>query len=161
MVKITALILLIFSALAFPLFSDVKDDFDKNVDFSVTLELINRAVTAQRTDALPRDKAIIIDGAISAIEIIDTEPESFLAEIELVDGKWLGMEDVRMYSCIVQVSGPDFAARIPARRSRREIRNEISANSHVIVVGKIVEYRNVSGNKPVAVVEGYYIRAID
>lgn len=154
-------ILFIFSAAVFPLFSDVKDDFDKNVDFSVTLELIHRALTAERTDAVTTEKAVVLDGAISAIQIIDAEAENFAAELNIVDGKWLGLEDVKMYSCVVEVKGPEFAARIPARRSRREVRNEIAANSHVIVVGRIVDFRNVGGEEPQAVLEGYYIRTID
>lgn len=154
-------ILLLFSAVAFPVFSEVKDDFDKNVDFSVTLETIHRALTAQRTDVLPMEKAVILDGAISSIQIIDGEPESFSAEITIVDGRWIGLEEVRMYSCIVTVQGPDFAARIPVRRSRREVRNEISANSHIIVVGRITDFRNESGEEPAAVLEGFYIRTID
>lgn len=154
-------ILLLCSACTLPVFSDVKEDFDEIVDFSMTLELINRAAAAQRTEALASDKAIIIDGAISTIQILDTEPDTFSAELEIVDGEWIGFEDVQMYSCIVEVNGPEFAARIPARRSRRAIPDEITVNSHVIVIARFTGLREIPDEYPVAVLEGYYIRTID
>lgn len=158
--KLVGALLLSF-LITIPVFSDIQDDFDNLVDFSVTLEKIDEAVAAGREAALDTGKIVIVDGAISAIQIINPEPESFVAEFELVDGKWQGLEDVQMFSSIIRVSGEDFAARIPARRSRRAIPNEIKANSHVLVVGTLSELRRMSNGSTTVVMDGFYVRPID
>ena len=156
---VTALLFSIFCI--FPIFSEINENFEEIIDFSITMEDIDAAVSAGREDTLLDGRMIILDGAISAIEIIDPEPETFTAEIELVAGKWLGMSDVQMFSSVVVVSGKEFAARIPVRRRRTPAPDEIQANSHVLVAGKITGFRTFQNGRTAAVLDGFYIRPID
>lgn len=145
-------------AATLPSFTQEKDDFERIVDFSLNLERLDRFYQRNPADAVPTEKILVLDGAISSIEVINEEPESFLAELSIVGGKWRDTTEVRMFSCIVRIEGPGFAERIPARRSRREPRNAIKPNLHAILVGKIVDVRIDDEGNAVPVLDGYYIR---
>jgi len=145
-------------AATLPSFAQEKKDFERIVDFSINLERLDRFYQRNPADAVPTEKILVLDGAISSIEVLNEEPESFLAELTIVGGKWRDTTEVRMFSCIVQIEGPAFAERIPARRSRREPRNVIKPNLHVILVGKIVDVRTDKEGNAVPVLDGYYIR---
>jgi hypothetical protein len=155
-------IFLIFAGLlALPLTADVKEDFDSVVDFNITLEEIDRYYEVNGVVPPFTDKLLVVEGAISTLEVLSEEPESFLALVEIVSGEWLGMEDVKMYSCLVLLQGPEFAERIPKRRSRREVPNQINPNSHVLIVGRIIDVAPEWGEHPIAIMEGFYLRTID
>lgn len=153
------LFLLIVSSL--PAIAQSRQDFEQIVDFSLNLELLDRFYARNPADTVPTDKILILDGAISSIEVIEEEPESFLAELTLVGGKWLGTTDVRMFFCIVRIEGPAFAERVPARRARREPRDAIKPNLHVMVAGKIVDVRTDKEGNKIPVLDGFHIRPVN
>lgn len=138
-----------------------KEDFERIVDFSINLESLDRFYQRNPADSVPTKKILVLDGAISSIEVLNEEPESFLAELTIVGGKWSGTTDVKMFSCIVRIEGPDFAERVPARRSRREPRNVIKPNLHVIIVGQIADVLSDEEGNSIPVLEGFYIRTIN
>lgn len=159
--KRTGLVPIIFLFVSVVLFPADQVGFDGIVDFSITLESISEILTREGPDALPRDKLIVLTGAISSLQVLQSGEESpFLAELELVGGEWVGMEAVKMYTCLVLLHGDDFQNRIPVRRSRREIVNEITLNSEVMVVGKVVGTRTLYTGEQVPVIEAFYVRTL-
>ncbi len=159
--KKTGLFPLLFLFVSAGLFPADPVGFDGVVDFSITLERVSEILMREGPDALPRDKLIVLTGAISSLQVLQSGEEGpFLAELELVGGEWVGMETVKMYTCIVRLHGDDFQNRIPVRRSRREIVNEITLNSEVMVVGKVVGTRTLYTGDQVPVIDAFYVRTL-
>ena len=92
--------------------------------------------------------------------MINKEEDSFVAELELVNGTWVGLEEVEIYKCYIILTGSEFAQRIPARRSRKKLPNEIELNSRVLVVGKLVSTRRDDEGMIIPVLEAIYVRPL-
>jgi hypothetical protein len=160
MKKILVLFVLILSVPLF-LFSIDKAEFDGIVDFSITLDRLTGLLDRRGPQALPQDKIVVITGAISSLQIQNDGKEGeFLAELEVMDGEWVDMSRVKMYSSIVQLRGEAFQARIPVRRSRNPIANEISVNSEVMIVAKVVGTRTLYDGRVVPLLDALYLRTI-
>ncbi len=153
----SSLVILLFCGL---LFADEIDDFNKVVDFSVTLKTLNKTVSENKDDLLTGSEFIIITGSVATRQVIEKDKENFLGEIEIVQGEWIGVESVKMYKCIVQFSGSQYYSMIPARRSRKINKAEIILNSNVMIAGKFIGVREVD-NLKIPVIDGYYIRTLN
>ncbi len=152
---------LLLSLSLFCLSADGEGDFDAIIDFDITLQDLDRLVNSEGYRNIQGDKLLILNGAISAIEVVSGEEEPFQAEIDLVSGKWIGMEDVEMYTCLVRVSGPEFEERIPVRRRREPRPDEITVNSLALVVGRLADVIEMNNGRRKAVVEGLHIRGLE
>ncbi|MAG13500.1 MAG: hypothetical protein CMN78_02770 [Spirochaetales bacterium] len=151
--------LAVFICLPFIIFGQNPDDFNSVVDFESTLGSLMQAVVDNNPFALP-DKFIIVDGAVASRVVVNGDADQYLGELELVAGEWIGVESVVRYQCILQLIGPEFAAAIPARRSRRANPNEIKLNSRILVVAKATGIRENADGEFIPVLRAYYIRSI-
>jgi hypothetical protein len=149
--------------LATAAFGADKASFDDVVDFEASLESI--AVQARRApdQLLENSNVLVIDGVIAAVNVVDPNPESFRAELDLITGEWVGLERVVMYKAAVLVEGAEFAPRIPTRRSRREPPGgTIERNKRVIVVGTIAGIADdPATGRPIPVLNAFYVRSQD
>jgi len=93
-------------------------EFDRIVDFEKTLKELSIEAAERPVGKVPPGKYLILEGLVSERWVIDPEPQTFIGEIELVGGEWIGVEAVEMWNCIVQFTGPEFASRIPAGRTK-------------------------------------------
>jgi len=154
-------ILLLVASVA--LFGADREDFDGIVDFQATLESLARQAARQPDALIQNEDVLILDGVVSSVSVLNSEPESFRAEIELVTGEWVGLERIVMYKAVVQVSGPDFAPRIPTRRSRsRPPGGVIERNQRVVVVGTVSDVTNDSQTgRTIPVIDAFYVRNLD
>lgn len=139
-----------------------SESFDEIVDFSVTMSTVQEYYSQGNSDRLT-DKVVILDGAVSSILILDENPDSFFAELVIVNGEWHGTEEVEMYSCILHLRGKQYADRLPARRRRREDGpdNLIESNSRILAAGRITGAKESLFGTATAVVDTLYIRNID
>lgn len=161
MKRLLCAILLLVASVA--LFGADKDDFDGVVDFQATLESLARQAARQPEALVQNEAVLILDGVVSAVSVLNSEPESFRAEIDLVTGEWVGLERIVMYKAVVQVAGPDFAPRIPTRRSRgRAPGGVIERNQRVVVVGTITGVADdPQTGRTIPVLEAFYVRNLD
>ena len=147
-------------SLAVAAFGVDKETFDQVVDFDASLQAL--AVQAQRApDALMQNDAVLVlNGVVSAVNVVDPNPETFRAEIDVVSGQWRGLEQIVMYKAAVIVQGPEFAQRIPTRRSRNEPPGgTIERNKEVIIVGTIAGVADdPETGRTIPVLNGFYIR---
>jgi hypothetical protein len=134
-------------------------DFGRIVDFQKTLKDVSLEAAEAPAGRVSSGKYLILEGSVASRRVVNAEPETFVGEIELVDGDWVGVESVNMWSCIVQFSGPEYVSRIPAGRTRKASPDEILLNSQVLVVGKLIEIRDVGGRR-IPVVRGEQIRTV-
>jgi len=136
----------------------IFDEFSAIVDFTVTFEELYRHYSLKQGPPVPENKLIIIDGSIASIMVIDPEETSFIGELEVLNGRWVGLEDVEVYKCFVEVKGPNFFSRIPVRRTRKKLPDQIEVNSRVLIIGKITGTRLDNDGNTIPVLEAAFIR---
>ncbi len=157
--KLFSILLLLILGLSC-LHGQSREDFTAMVDFTINLETLSR-LASDRADFFSDDAPLVIlTGSVASRVVIRPGPEDYLAEIELVDGRWEGLEEVLIFRCVVRFEGPEFATFVPAGRSRRPPEEEIPLNASIMVIGKPLEVRRgPSGNE--AVLDGYFVRILD
>jgi len=158
--RISPILLLILVITVFPIFPQQLETFDRLVDFSITLKDLNLLSEARLKEIINDKKLVIINGSVASILIINKEENNFAAELELIQGEWEGIEEVKIFRCIVRLNGAHFAPRLQVQRSREKHPDAIELNSSILVVGKLVEIKNQPNESPLPVLEGIYIRQI-
>lgn len=96
-------------------------------------------------------KFILIDGSIAGITVLDPNPKTFTAELEVVQGEWVRTEDVKLYRAYVYLQGPSFASMLPAT---------LKANDYVLVLGYLEEVYTDDGGRRYPVVVALSIRKL-
>lgn len=150
----------LFVSIPLFIFGQSIEDFNRVVDFGTTIRELSIAAAAGDTEALP-DRLVIIDGSVASRLVIDGHAASYVGQIELVGGEWIGVEDVVTYRCYLLLKGPQFSHAIPARRSRTKHPDEIDLNSRILVVGKLLGIFDLEDGTTVPVLDVFHIRKID
>lgn len=150
-----------FAALctALPALAISRGDFERVVDFSVTLKTL--AAAADGRAGLPTGRVCVLNGTVSDVNVIDKDQSTFRVRIELITGEWIGTEDVKSYSCYVDFRGPEFFATFPARPPRNPPPGVIQINSRVIVIGRPVEVTATPLGEKRVLVEGMFVRPVE
>jgi hypothetical protein len=146
-------------AAAHTAFGFSRTDFERVVDFSITLKDLSLAAEGQ--ESLPSGKMVIINGTVSDLEVIDKEEASFRVRIELISGEWIGTEDVRSYTCYVDFAGPEYFKIFPLRPPKNPTLGAIAINSRVIVVGRPLKVTKTPMGENHFLVEGMFVRAVE
>ncbi|RKX88285.1 MAG: hypothetical protein DRP58_00760 [Spirochaetes bacterium] len=150
-----------FLIIIFSLSAQVATDFEAQLDFDLSLKDIVIMVDSGKSNEIDMNQYIILDGIVSAREVLAADEESFLGMFEISYGEWEGLESVVMYKCFIQVQGLEFASMIPVRRSRKPNPAEISLNTHILVLGRYLGYTEDEDGKKIPVIEGYKVRKIN
>jgi len=135
-------------------------DLNQVVDLSASLETLSSAASGNQH--LPADgRFVLLSGAVASIQIVNRDRDTFSAEFNLVDGHWQGLDSVALYQCIVQVSGPEFFARLPARPPAGAADPSIILpNTEVLVIGVVQGTRALPDGTTLPVVQGVYVRPL-
>ncbi len=153
---LSACVLLLVCSSFLPALS--RADFDRVVDFSVTLKTL--AAAADGKAPLPSGRMLLLSGTVSDVSILDKDEGSFRVRIELITGEWVGLEDVRSYSCYVDFAGPEFFKVFPARPPRVATPGVVALDSRVMVVGSVQEIITTPLGEKRVRIQGAYIRVI-
>ncbi|MDR1625968.1 MAG: hypothetical protein LBT33_05450 [Spirochaetia bacterium] len=155
-----AIFALMFSGLALGALSSLeKKDFDKIVDFSLDIKGISRIVQSPGFDPQAHGRAVIFEGAVNGVLVMNPDPAAFLAEMEVAGGEWEGLDKVSVFRVFVYVMGPDFARRIGGDPEKDG--DAISRNARILVVGSIDSvYTDEADGKNYAVILAHYIRVV-
>ena len=156
-VPLLACMIITLAAVTLPALS--RGDFDRVVDFSVTLKTL--AAAAEGKAPLPSGKMLLLSGTVSEVDILNKDEKSFKARIELIAGEWIGLEDVKAYTCYVEFSGPDFFRVFPARAPRTVTPNVITMNTRVVVVCSPIDIVDTPQGEKRVRAAGVYVRAIE
>lgn len=133
--------------------------FNNVVDFKTTLESLSKDAANQSVSA--NGKLVILNGVAESIQNLSTNPKQFYAMIELVDGKWHGLQSVSLYRCYVLVQGAQFASQVLLRPQNNPPANAVGANSQLMVVGDVKGVVAAPDGTNVPVVQAFYIRKLD
>jgi hypothetical protein len=136
-----------------------RADFDRVVDFSVTLKTLSSA--ADGTAPLPVGRMVLLSGTVSDVSILDKDEATFRVRIELIAGEWVGLEDVKAYACYVEFSGPEFFKVFPARPPRSGTPGVVVLDSRVMVVGSARDITTSPLGEKRVRLQGAYIRVIE
>ncbi|MDA3941318.1 MAG: hypothetical protein PF693_18735 [Spirochaetia bacterium] len=150
-----------FLSILFSLSAQVASDLETQLDFDLSLKDLVIMVESNKSNEIDMNQYIILDGVVSAREVLYADEESFVGMFEISYGEWEGLENVTMYKCFVQVQGLEFASMIPVRRSRTPNPAEILLNTHILVMGKYLGYSEDETGQKYPVVEGIKVRKIN
>jgi hypothetical protein len=141
-------------------FSIDAGDFDAVADFSVTIKTLNQLDEAAATAYGLMDRFLLLDGTVTNILILDANEENYLVQLELVSGEWIGLDEVRSYSCWVLFSGPRFAGVFPARVPRDPPPGVIATNDQILIVAIPLQTVEIAEGETAWVLEGIYARPL-
>ena len=132
---------------------------DAAVDFTITLKDLDRLIRQGRF--APPERALVLDGTIKRIDILDPTPETFAVQIELVKGEWFEREAVRSYRSIILLEGSRFVANFPPRGVEATAA-AIPLNSRVVVAGMALGVAQLTEDPDdlAWVIAGQHIRAL-
>ncbi len=136
-----------------------RTELDRVIDFSVTLKSLASAV--QNGDPLPQGKTVLISGTVSDVNVVSKDAADYRVRLELITGEWIGLDDVKAYTCYVDFAGADYARLIPARPPRDATPGLVVLNSRVIVVGRVVGVTSTALGGRQALLDGAFIRPIE
>jgi len=139
----------LFCGLLGPLaFGQSRAEFDRLVDFSVTLKTVAAAAAGEAS--LPRDRLLLLEGSITEIVVLDKESATYTVRLELMAGEWIGVEEVRGYRCYVTFAGPGYAELLPSKALR----------SRVLVVARVLSPTTTPLGEKVMALEGLAVRVV-
>jgi len=140
-------------------FSLSRADFERVVDFSITLK--DLAAVAEGRESLPSAKLVILNGTVSDVDVMNKEEASFRVRIELITGEWIGTQDVKSYSCYVDFTGLQYSAIFPVRPPKTAAPGTVVINSRVIVVGRPLAVTVTPLGEKRVLVEGMFVRTVE
>ena len=152
-----ACILLVFVPALLPALS--RADLERVIDLSVTLKTL--ASAAEAGAPIPAGRTVLLSGTVSDVNILNKDPAGFRVRIELITGEWIGLEDVKSYSCYVDFTGAEYVKVFPARAPREANHDLVMLNSRVLVVGRVVGVGATPLGAVRVLVDGAYIRTIE
>jgi len=136
-----------------------RADLERIIDFSVTLKSL--ATAAEQGSSLPEGKTVLLSGTVSDVNILSKDEAGFKVRIELITGEWIGLDDVKAYTCYVEFTGGEYFRLFPARPPKEANRQLITLNSRVIVLGRVVGLTTTPLGAKRVLVDGAYIRSIE
>ena len=136
-----------------------RDDFDAVVDMEISLTAL--AQTVAEDPSFRTDDILLLTGAVGSIIIIDSAPDTFFAQIELVAGAWMSLDALQAYRGYFVVEGPEFASRLPSRPPRNPGPEIIQTNQNVLVVASLLDVVADTDGTPVPVLRAHYVVRID
>jgi hypothetical protein len=136
-----------------------RADLDKVIDFSVTLKSL--ATAADIGSSIPIAKTVLLTGTVSDVDILSKDQAGFKVRIELISGEWIGVEEVKAYSCYIEFTGAEYFRIFPARPPRAASRDLVSLNSRVLVVGTVIKVWTTPVGAKRVLLDGAYIRTIE
>ena len=156
----TGLILLLAAALTGPLAAYDRKDFDRVVDFAATVKTLDGLSAAQAREQGLLGRLLLLDGTVASLQFLDPEEASFSVEMELVDGEWVGLEEVKIYRCRIRFQGPDFFRQFPRRAPKNLDPSQVTLDDRVLVVAKALLKGGEEAGQPLWLLQGLHVRPI-
>ncbi len=164
MKRILTAVLILFVVIPLsPAFSISKKDFDRVVDFNATIDTLGMAL--KKNLNVDKDKVYILNGTVSNVTVINRKRDNYEVILEIVSGKWVGLEKIEVYKVMVRFKGPRYYGIILTRKPHRARHPVIVPNTRVLFVGKIVGQMRpvnfVDSSDKAWLLDGFYIRPLE
>ncbi|MFQ3548069.1 MAG: hypothetical protein SNJ56_06995 [Termitinemataceae bacterium] len=89
------------------------------VDFSITMKDLYEAAKSEDDRAIPTNRALLLDGDIGSILVHEDTDSGFSAEVEFLNGVWIGEETVLAYRVYLVFEGSQFRPYFSAKSPKR------------------------------------------
>jgi len=142
------------------LVGQTREEWNSLTNFDVTLEELSEMVDRPGALEAVADKILILRGVVETRQVSVNDGENYQAELVIISGRWIGLEEVRMYSVMAILSGQEFVNYVPAGRTRNPHPDEVPLNSDVLLAGKLLGVADYDG-RAVPVLDCYGIRVIN
>jgi hypothetical protein len=154
--RLTPVALLALCLLAPRAAAQTRAEFDRIVDFSISLKTLSDAAAGRV--ALPSGRLVLIEGTVGEMVVLDDRPSSWTVRVELVAGEWIGADEVRGYRCWVTFSGRAFLDAFPGEVPEEPTEAYVPPRARVLVLGRPVgPVRTPLGDRVMSV-EGLAVR---
>jgi hypothetical protein len=153
-----AVTIALFAVVAAVVPAATRGDFDRVVDFSVTLKSL--AAAAAGAQALPTGRMAVLTGTVKSVTIVNKDEATFQVRIELITGEWMGTDDVVAYSSYIDFSGSEYFKVFPARAPASPPPGVVVQSARVLVVGRPVSITLTPSGDRKVLLEGIDIRVI-
>ena len=150
------MILAVALVLVSPLYAFDRQDFDRIVDFSVTI----KTLAGLSEPGGLSGRLLLLDGTVASMQFLDPEEASFAVELELAGGEWIGTEDVKIYLCRVRFHGPQYFRLFPRRAARNPGPSQIVPNDRILVLARLAGRAAAEDGTPLWVLEGLHVRPL-
>jgi hypothetical protein len=154
--RLAACALLALGLLAPLASAETRTEFDRIVDFSVTLKTLSDAAAGRAAPGAGR--LALLEGAVSEIVVLDDRPGSWTVRVELMAGEWVGVDEVRGYRCWVTFSGSAYADVFPGEAPDEPSPSYIPLHTRVLVLGRPLSPVVTPLGERVMTVEGLAVR---
>ena len=154
--RILAIALLLASPLCLGAYD--REDFDRVADFSATVKTI-AGLSEGQARALS-ERLLLLDGTVASLQFVNPEEASFVVELELVGGEWIGTEDVKIYRCRVRFRGQEYFRRFPRRAPRSPAPDQIAPNDRVLILARLAGRAVGEDGAPLWVLDGLHVRPL-
>lgn len=155
---ISSFIILIPFALSF-LTAQTTNDLSDFLNPDISLEVLSRLKPSELDEIINSEKFIVINGTVSSIMEIERSDNDLILDLHVVNGKWIGLDKVENYSCIVNINGKEWESRFPGRTPRVVTDDIFVQNDRILVIGKLSSYVMEQGVLK-AVIDADYLRKI-
>lgn len=143
--------------------AQLVDDFFATVDGETTLEDISDALNELGPDAVDPTRIYILTGQVAAVTYLDPTPDPalFWVELEIVGGRWDGLEDVEIFRAFVNVYDPFYAEIIPQRPPRDADGRLVVAGRQVLISGLYLDAAPLDDGSLAPVFQALTIRPLN
>ncbi len=120
-----------------------------DLKFSITVKDLALMSPMELDELAQSGKWLLLDGSLAALTRLSAEDEDYLLDARLIQGEWMGLEDVRKYDCHLIFQGNEWQEIIPEKTPRRVQEGQILLNNRVLVLAKVMGYE-VIDKRPVS-----------
>lgn len=111
-------------------------EIESVIDFSMSTRDLVEIIRDQQYERIDPTKAYILSGSVASTLVLDSNPETYLALIELVDGEWIGLDSIEVYRMYVVLEGSRFSNRVLDRVPRDPGPEVILTNSKLLMIAQ-------------------------
>ncbi len=152
--------ILCVSAIAAQAAIETPETFRSTIDLQTSLAELDAAAEDMILLETLAEKVLILDGTVNSITVYPEEPDDFYVEMEIVSGRWNGVESVRIFRSYIFFDDAAFTGRMAERSPRQPDPSLILRNDRVLVAGRLVSLAEDPEGRPVPVIHAYDIRPI-
>lgn len=140
--KNRVIIVLLFLTFFIPALLIAEDSVLENLQFSMTIKDLNKLSTQEMDDLVEKGDWLLLDGFIAGLTLFSTKDEEYLLDVLLMQGEWMGLEEVKKYDCHLIFKGEEWRDVIPEKAPRKPVEGQILLNAKVLVLAKVLGYES-------------------
>lgn len=136
-------------------------DFRSRVDLQTTIGDLAAAIEDLDRLGEIANRVLVLDGVVESVVIIADDPNDYYAEVELVAGRWDGLERVEIYRAFAVLTDTALAGRVAERAPRDGEAGPIVRGDRVLLAARLVDRFQLDDGTLVPVLLALDLRPID